>query len=69
MGNCEVGLVDLGYFERVGVRFYLKMTTLYSGLGNNIHGTATIYDHFHKSFPTPHKSVEDGGMFALIVHD
>ena len=62
-------LVDPGYFERVGVRFCFEMTTLYSGRGNNIHGTSTIYNHFQKSFPTPHKSIEDGGMFSLIVND
>jgi len=68
MDNCKVGLVDPCYFERVGMRLYLKVTLLYHELGN-IHGATTIDNHFHKSFLTPNKRIEDGGMFSVIIHD
>jgi len=51
------------------VRLHLKVTTFYSGLGSNIHGTAPIYNYFYKSVPTPNKNTEDGGMLPFIVDD
>jgi len=69
MSNCQVSLIDSCDFEWVKMMVYFKVTSLYGGFANNIHGTTTIDNHFHKRFSTPNKGIEYGGTFSLIAHD
>jgi len=63
MGDYEIGILDPTFLKRVGMRLYLKVIMFYNGLCHNIHGAATIYNHFNKSFPLSNKGIEDGGTF------